>query len=126
MNFAQQPWQNGIIQWTSQNGNGSPFGRFLLFNTRIYLINILQAHVLAYLVRCARDAPISFFIPEAWEIWTKFLDLIEVLTKILVVDALTDFEKTELASNAMMQSIVSTRWIISRLVSIQSRNLQGI
>lgn len=78
------------------------------------------------MLNCARNAPISFFIPEAWEVWSRYLDMIENLTSILVVDSVCDFEKTDTACNSLMQTIVATRWIISRLVSIQAQNLQGI
>ena len=68
----------------------------------------------------------AIFIPEAWSIWNKYLKSVDVLIKIILVDALSEFTNADKACDCLAQVIVTTRWIISRLITIQSRNLQGL
>merc|ERR1712137_61269 len=89
-------------------------------------LTLRKAHILAYLVSRIRNSPISFFIPEALDVWSRYLDLVDLMADILVVDALLNFQYTDNANTSLTRVIVATRWTISRLVALQTRNLQGI
>ena len=85
-----------------------------------------QAYLLSYTIRRTREARISIFIPEAWDIWCDYLDSVDILLKLMILDALSDFVETEKVKNSLIKIIISTRWVISRIITLQNRNLEGL
>ena len=85
-----------------------------------------KAYHLSYIIQRIQEAPVPFFIPEVWEIWTNCLDTGKKLADLFMLDALSQFESTDLVYDALTRILVFLRWVISRLVNLESRNLHGV
>lgn len=65
-------------------------------------------------------SPVAIFVPEIWDAWSSFLQLIDSLIEVLLcVASSSKGNNNRQIKDVIGSVIVLTRWTVSRLISLQ-------